>query len=352
MTPAPRERRFAMPAIASAAVVVFGAGAPIAAQAAVRPAHAPAAASAAALAAAPSPSASSSARTSRKPTEGELRKRLDALNTEAEKLTERYNKARVDLDRARRAEQDAAKTAAALEAQVAPARQELARLAAADYMTGGPDMLFSGGDTGGLAASAYLARNQAAVVNRLQAQIDRANAARRAAAAHTAQVRRAAAEAETARAAAKAKVDEVTKQLDKLTTTIAKDPRTGLKATVKGSGLPAKMARKALTKLGSPYVWAAAGPNSFDCSGLVVWAYAQVGKSGLPHYTGALVNEGTKVSRDRLRSGDLVYFGASLHHMGIYLGDGMFLHAPQTGDVVKISKLSDRSDFAAANRIE
>ncbi|MFD0540669.1 C40 family peptidase [Actinomadura luteofluorescens] len=88
-------------------------------------------------------------------------------------------------------------------------------------------------------------------------------------------------------------------------------------------------------------------PSSFDCSGLVVWAYAQVGKPGLPHYTGDLFAMGSKVSRGALRSGDLVYFGGNLHHMGIYLGDGKYLHAPQTGDVVKISKLSDRSDFAA-----
>jgi cell wall-associated NlpC family hydrolase len=356
LTPEPRKRRFAMPALASASIVAFGVGAPIAAQAAVRPAHAPAAAPAAlaaAAAAAPSPTASGkpAPKPSRKPTEAELRKRLDALNTEAEKLTEQYNKTRVELGKAQRAEQDAAKAAAALEAQAAPAREELRRLAAANYMTGGPDMMFAGGDTTGLSESAYQAQSQAAVVNRLQAQIDQANRARQAAAARTGQVKQAAAQAETARKTAKAKVDEVTKQLDKLTTTIAKDPRTGLKATVKGSGLPAKMARKALTKLGSPYVWAAAGPSSFDCSGLVVWAYAKVGKPGLPHYTGALIGEGTKVSRSELRSGDLVYFGAGLHHMGIYLGDGKFLHAPQTGDVVKISKMSDRSDFAGANRI-
>ncbi|MFC5754530.1 C40 family peptidase [Actinomadura rugatobispora] len=325
MTPVPWKRRFAVPTLAIVALST-----PIAAaQAAVHsPVRAPG------------------------PGEDELRKRLDALNTEAEKLTERYNKTRVELGKAKQAEQAAAKAAATLQAQAAPARTELGRLAAANYMTGSPDMLFGAGDATGLSASAYLVQSRAAAVNGLQAQIDAANRARNAAAARTAQVRQAAAQAETARQAAKAKVDEVTRQLDKLTTTTAKDPKTGLSATVKGSGLPAKMARKALGKLGSPYVWAAAGPNSFDCSGLVVWAYGKVGKPGLPHYTGDLYGQGRKVSKGELRSGDLVYFGGSLHHMGIYLSDGKYLHAPRTGDVVKISKMSDRSDFAGANRIE
>ncbi|GAA4082563.1 C40 family peptidase [Actinomadura miaoliensis] len=287
-----------------------------------------------------------------RPSESELRERLDALNTEAERLTERYNKTRVELDKARRAERDAARAAAALQDQAAPARAELGKLAAANYISGGPDALFfSTGDAKTLSASAYLVQNQTATLGRLQTQINRANLAQREAVAKTAQVQRAAAQVETARNAAKAKVEEVEKQLDKLTTTKAKDPRTGLSATIKGSGLPAKMARKAYSKLGSPYVWAAAGPKSFDCSGLVVWAYAQVGKKGLPHYTGALYELGRKVDRSELRSGDLVYFGGDLHHMGIYLSDGKYLHAPQTGDVVKISKLSDRSDYAGANRI-
>ncbi|MEU8122783.1 NlpC/P60 family protein [Spirillospora sp. NPDC049024] len=285
-------------------------------------------------------------------TEKGLRKSLDALNEEAEILTEKFNKARVELGKARKAEQDATKEAARLRALAEPARQRLGSLAAANYMAGGPDVLFgSGASAEGLSDRAYLAQSQATAVLALKKQIDQADAAQRTAQAKSAQLKKAWDDAKKARDAAKSKVGEVMKRLDKLTTTHARDPRTGLTATVKGSDLPAKMARKALTKLGSPYVWAAAGPNSFDCSGLVVWAYTQVGKPGLPHYTGDLFAMGTKVSRGSLRSGDLVYFGSNLHHMGIYLGDGKYLHAPQTGDVVKISKLSERSDYAGANRI-
>jgi cell wall-associated NlpC family hydrolase len=351
LTPATERRGFAVPALTAASIVAIGAFAPIAAQAATHPAHAPAAIAAASGTAASGTAVRAPAANPPKPTESELRKRLDALNTEAEKLTEAYNKTRVDMRAAQQAERTAARTAAALEAQAAPARAELGRLAAANYMAGGDDMLYGAGDTSGLSASAYLTQSRAAAVNRIQAQIDQANRAQAAAKAKAAQVQRTAAQAETARQAAKAKVGEVVRQLDKLTTTRVKDPKSGLSATVKGSGLPAKMARKALTKIGSPYVWAAAGPSSFDCSGLVVWAYGKVGKSGLPHYTGALYEQGSKVGKGALRSGDLVYFGGSLHHMGIYLSDGKYLHAPQTGDVVKISKMSERSDYAGANRI-
>src|SRR5262249_34148043 len=120
---------------------------------------------------------------------------------------------------------------------------------------------------------------------------------------------------------------------------------------VSGSSTAAKAARAALTQLGKPYRWAAAGPNAFDCSGLVVWAYAKVGRPGLPHYTGSLYQLGTKIPRSRLRAGDLVFFGSDLHHMGIYLSDGKFLEAPQPGDVVKISDLASRSNYAGAARI-
>jgi peptidoglycan DL-endopeptidase CwlO len=93
--------------------------------------------------------------------------------------------------------------------------------------------------------------------------------------------------------------------------------------------------------LGVPYVWGGASPSGFDCSGLVVYVYGQLGVS-LPHYTFSLWNSGAHVSRDQLAPGDLVFF-YSLEHVGIYIGGGLFVHAPHTGDVVKISSLNDPS---------
>ncbi len=108
----------------------------------------------------------------------------------------------------------------------------------------------------------------------------------------------------------------------------------------------------AMAQIGKPYVWGAAGPDSFDCSGLVVYAFASVGKS-LPHSTYALYGMGVPVSRDQLQPGDLVFFDG-LGHVGIYIGGGQFVHAPHTGDVVKISSLDEpwySSAFVGARRI-
>ncbi len=108
----------------------------------------------------------------------------------------------------------------------------------------------------------------------------------------------------------------------------------------------------AMQYLGTPYVWGGASPGGFDCSGLVVYVFAQVGIS-LPHYTGALWNVGTPVSSDQLQPGDLVFF-YGLGHMGIYIGGGQFIHAPHTGDVVKISSMYDggyASSYDGARRV-
>ena len=108
----------------------------------------------------------------------------------------------------------------------------------------------------------------------------------------------------------------------------------------------------ALSQVGTPYVWGGAAPGGFDCSGLVMWAYAQVGVS-LPHSTYALYNMGVPVSYDQLQPGDLVFFDG-LGHVGLYIGGGQFVHAPHTGDVVKVSSLSEgwySSTYVGARRI-
>lgn len=106
----------------------------------------------------------------------------------------------------------------------------------------------------------------------------------------------------------------------------------------------------AMSKLGSPYRWAAAGPDAFDCSGFTMWCYAQIGVS-LPHSSAAQIGVGQRVSRANLAPGDLVFFGSSrIHHVGIYVGGGQFIHSPNTGDVVKISGLDARGDYVGACR--
>ncbi len=112
----------------------------------------------------------------------------------------------------------------------------------------------------------------------------------------------------------------------------------------------------AMRYLGTPYSWGggnAGGPSrgigrgagtvGFDCSGLTLYAYAQVG-IGLGHFTGTQWNSGQRISRmGDLAVGDLVFFGSDLGHMGMYIGGGQMIHAPQTGDVVKISTITSGS---------
>ncbi len=96
---------------------------------------------------------------------------------------------------------------------------------------------------------------------------------------------------------------------------------------------------EALRQLGKPYVFGAAGPSSFDCSGLTQWAWGKAGVS-MDHYTGAQWNAFPHVPLDQIQPGDLVFLRIDLGHMGMYIGGGEFIHAPRTGDVVRIAKIS------------
>jgi cell wall-associated NlpC family hydrolase len=104
----------------------------------------------------------------------------------------------------------------------------------------------------------------------------------------------------------------------------------------------------AMAQIGKPYRYAGVGPDSFDCSGLTMYAWAAAGVR-LPHSSAAQFAALPHVSQDQLAPGDLVFYGSPIHHVGIYIGSGQYVHAPQTGDVVKVASIH-RSGWAGAAR--
>ncbi|MGZ8794029.1 MAG: C40 family peptidase [Gaiellaceae bacterium] len=99
-----------------------------------------------------------------------------------------------------------------------------------------------------------------------------------------------------------------------------------------------RAAKIALRAVGVPYRWGGASPSGgFDCSGLVHWAYGRLG-IGLPHSSYALYGLGRRVSRSRMKPGDMVFF-SGLGHMGMYIGGGRMVHAPSSGRLVEVVKL-------------
>ncbi|MGV9611293.1 NlpC/P60 family protein [Nocardia xishanensis] len=114
------------------------------------------------------------------------------------------------------------------------------------------------------------------------------------------------------------------------------DRDTLLQGLVPGSGTSALAA--GLTRVGDPYVWGATGPNQFDCSGLVQWAFKQVGKN-VPRTSSAQASYGTPVAKGDLQPGDVVFFYSDISHVGIYAGNGLMLHASTFGVPVAVAPM-------------
>lgn len=110
-------------------------------------------------------------------------------------------------------------------------------------------------------------------------------------------------------------------------------------APAAGSTVGTRALAIARTAMGRPYVWGAVGPHAFDCSGLVVWAFRQVGVS-LPHSSAAQSTRGAPVTYANLQPGDLVFFYSPVSHVGIYAGNGMVLNATESGEPVQLTRLA------------
>ncbi len=116
------------------------------------------------------------------------------------------------------------------------------------------------------------------------------------------------------------------------------------------SGVAGEVVAAAMAQRGKPYVWAASGPGSFDCSGLTQYAFRAAGIS-LPHSSRMQSQMGAAVSRSALQPGDLVFFYSPVSHVGIYVGNGQMVHAPTSGDVVKVASIDSMGGYAGARRI-
>ena len=117
-----------------------------------------------------------------------------------------------------------------------------------------------------------------------------------------------------------------------------------------GAMLRTSAMNAALSKIGVPYVWGAVGPRAFDCSGLVMWAFKRVGIS-LPRTSAAQSRVGVPVAKSDLRPGDLVFFYSPVSHVGMYIGNGMVVHASEPGQPVKVTTLAHAGPFHNARRL-
>jgi cell wall-associated NlpC family hydrolase len=295
-----------------------------------------------------------------KPSRKELTAQQKKLADQAEQLSEQYNGLRERLKQAQRAAQVSNAGAKRQKAALDQAQAKLAQVAADAYKNGGgidPTANFaaSGDPQAVLDQSAtlnYFANQNSSRVTQLLQTMQAAERARKSAEARASQVRQLTDEAGKKRKTLQAKIKKVERQLG---TGSPKTGKAGPTPNVSSGGASAKAmgaVRAALSQLGVPYSWGggtASGPSygtaqganikGFDCSGLTLYAYAQVGIS-LGHYTGSQFTAGTRVSESQLKPGDLVFFYSDLHHMGMYIGNGKMVHAPKTGDVVKITPIS------------
>jgi cell wall-associated NlpC family hydrolase len=308
------------------------------------------------------------------PTIAEVTTQLSTLSRKNEQLTELFNKATIDAT-AKKKQAAAAKVAAAKALAAYQAAQKQMRLSLnAAFRAAG-----RGGATTAILTSSS-SQNYLDQVTTLQMV-----AARRSAVAQQLRSAKASADSATKTATAlladaNAKVKDLGQQrdkivadtgkyqdlLDKLTAEqraryiAAQNPTPAPQVTQQAvntykvhapSGAAAIAIKFALAQLGKPYAFAAAGPYAFDCSGLTMAAWGAAGVS-LPHFAESQYNYGTHVSRDQLLPGDLVFFYQPIGHVALYIGNGLIVHAPTYGDVVKIVPLSTfDSDYVGATRL-
>ena len=270
------------------------------------------------------------------------------LSNEVDSLGQQFDGLQIQLTHANSEVKIAKQAAARAEAAMASGEKAVGQLASMSYMNGGMDptlqMLTSGNPDLflGQASTMQQLNDEAGMrVTTLQHEQVAAQRAQATAKEEIATANQLQSQINSKEQTIKAKLDILNSSA--MTQAMAIFSQTGSYPDVvlpEATNVGTTALRAALTQRGKPYIWGAAGPDAYDCSGLVVWAFAQEGIS-LPHYTGDLWNAGMHVSRADLEPGDLVFFFADLSHVGIYVGNGLMVAAPSTGQVVQVQPVFD-----------
>jgi len=310
-----------------------------------------------------------------KPSPEQVKAKVDRLYREAEVATQKYDGAKEKAGQARKRLKALQDEAARRTDRLDSARESLGTAAAAQYRSGGltPSVqLLLSSDPGQYlddAAFAELAGDrQAAAVRSVRKQLQEVERLRGAARVQLASLTSRQAELRRQKQTIEAKLGEARQLLSRLTggqrAQLAADgsagrasrsaprdlgPVTAAAAAEAPNARAAAAVAYAYGKLGSPYIWGATGPNAFDCSGLVQAAYRSAGLS-LPRTTYAQIDAGHRVSRSGLRPGDLVFFYSGVSHVGIYVGNGQMIHAPNPSAPVRLAPV-DSMPFAGATRV-
>ncbi|MFE2045513.1 NlpC/P60 family protein [Streptomyces sp. NPDC059477] len=312
---------------------------------------------------------------SESPSADEVKAQVDKLYEEAEQATEKYNGAKEKQEKLQKEISTIQDNVAKGQEEVNELREDLGSLASAQYRSGGLDpavQLFLSADP-----DDYL--EQASTLDKLSSQqvdaLEEIQDKQRVLAQDRAEATEKLEDLATTRTELEKKKDEVQGKLaeaQKLLNSLTAAEKAALEAEeerasrdstervelasteetapASGSSRTTSAYAAAQSVIGSPYVYGASGPSSFDCSGLTSWAYAQAGMQ-IPRTSQEQANAGTRIySQSDLQVGDLVIFYDDLHHVGFYAGNGQVLHSPRTGTVVRYESI-DNMPFQFGVRI-
>lgn len=302
---------------------------------------------------------SQAAQAAPKPSKDQVKAKTDALYEQAEKATEEYDGAKEKQKKLQKEISDLQDKVARSQDRLNTLRDGLGSLASAQYRSGGIDpsvQLFLSSNPDDYLDKAstldQLSAQQVEQLKKVQAKQRELAQQREEASAKLKDLADTRTELSKKKKEVQAKLGQAQKLLNTLTAQekaalAAKEERasrasarSALGDAKPASGRAGAAFQVAQTKIGTPYVYGASGPSSFDCSGLTSWAYAQAGVS-IPRTSEAQANIGTRIySQSDLQIGDLVFFFGDLHHVGLYAGNGQILHAPRTGTVVRYESMS------------